>query len=87
MTSVQFVMKNFVLCAAILVVTFGMATPKRRLLRRGDRRPARPDAVRDPAGPLPGHPGAMEGLARWTTPVAPLSFDALFLLILAVGST
>ena len=33
-----------------------------------------------------GHPGAMGGLARWTTPLAHLSFDALFLLILAAGS-
>ena len=32
------------------------------------------------------HPGAMGGLARWTTPLAQLSFDALFLAILAVGS-
>src|SRR4051794_15968404 len=86
-TSVQLVMKNFVLYAAILIVTFGMATPKRRL---------RAALIVGPLALMPfatllalclGHPGAMEGLARWTTPLAQLSFDALFLLILAVGST
>ena len=30
-TSVQLVMKNFVLYAAVLILTFGIATPKRRL--------------------------------------------------------
>ncbi|QEH35458.1 Serine/threonine-protein kinase PknB [Aquisphaera giovannonii] len=86
-TSVQLVMKNFVLHAAVLIVTFGMATPKRRLL-------AAPTVV--PLAQMPfatllalclGHARAAEGLSRWTTPVAHLSFDALFLLILAVAST
>src|SRR3954451_2394774 len=76
-TSVQLVMKNLVLYAAILIVTFGMATPKRRL---------RAALIVGPLALLPFaillalclvHPGAMWGLARWTTPLAQLSFDAL----------
>ena len=86
-TAVQLVMKNFVLYAAVLIVTFGTATPKSRL---------RAALVVGPLALLPfatllalclGHPEAMGGLARWTTPLAQLSFDALFLLVLAVGST
>ena len=85
-TSVQLVMKNLVLYAAVLIVTFGVATPKSRL---------RAALIVGPLALLPFatllalclvHPGAMEGLARWTTPLAQLSFDALFLAILAVGS-
>lgn len=85
-TSVQLVMKNFVLYAAVLIVTFGVATPKSRL---------RAALIAGPFALMPfvtllvlwlGHPQAMGGLARWTTPLAHLSFDALFLVILAVGS-
>ena len=86
-TSVQLVMKNFVLYAAILILTFGMATPKGRLHAA---------LIVGPLALMPfatllalclWHPGAMEGLAMWTTPAAQLSFDALFLLVLAIGST
>src|SRR4051812_9783519 len=85
-TSVQLVMKNLVLYAAVLIVTFGVATPKSRV---------RAALIVGPLALLPFaillalclvHPGAMGGLARWTTPLAQLSFDALFLAILAVGS-
>jgi eukaryotic-like serine/threonine-protein kinase len=84
--SAQLAMKNFVLYAAILILTFGLATPKRW---------PRAALIVGPLALLPfatllsiclGHPGAMEGLARWTTPLAQHSFDALLLLILAVGS-
>src|SRR3954447_5768571 len=85
-TSVQLVMKNLVLYAAVLTVTFGVAIPKSRL---------RAALIVGPLALLPFaillalclvHPGAMGGLARWTTPVAHLGFDAIFLAILAVGS-
>jgi serine/threonine-protein kinase len=86
-TSMQLVMKNFVLYAAILILTFGFATPKGRL---------RAALIVGPLALMPfatllavclRHPGAMDGLSRWTTPAAQLSFDALFLAILAVGTT
>jgi eukaryotic-like serine/threonine-protein kinase len=85
-TSVQLVMKNLVLYTAVQTVTFGVATPKSRL---------RAALIVGPLALLPFatllalclvHPGAMGGLVRWTTPLAQLSFDALFLAILAVGS-
>ena len=85
-TSAQLVMKNFVLYVAVLIITFGLVTPKGRL---------RAALIVGPLAPLPfatllavslTHPEAMAGLARWTTPLAQLSFDALFLLILAIGS-
>jgi eukaryotic-like serine/threonine-protein kinase len=85
-TSVQLVMKNLVLYAAVLTATFGVATPKGRL---------RAALIVGPLALLPFatllalclvHPGTMAGLARWTTPLAQLSFDALFLAILAAGS-
>jgi serine/threonine-protein kinase len=85
-TTAQLALKNFVLYAVILILTFGLAIPKRW---------PRAALIVGPLTLLPfatlltlclRHPEAMQWLARWTTPLAQLCFDALFLLVLAVGS-
>jgi len=72
MTSMQLEMKNLVLYVAILILTFGIASPKRRLLAA---------LMMAPLALLPfaillavclRHPRAMEGLARWTEPATQL---------------